>query len=278
MVPTDGHVHSEWSWDAPDGAMEQTCAQAVALGLPAIAFTEHVDHTKWTVDPGELDPFPGLKAHLDADDRVVPPAFDALGYLESLDRCRSKFPGLRIISGVELGEPHRHRDQVARLLAVGEFERVLGSLHTIPWDDDKASEPPFHLRRRPPGEVLRDYLAELPTMIAQAAEFGVLAHIDYVVRYWPADAEPFDPHPFEDEFRHALRTLADSGRILEVNTRGPMNPEIVRWWHDEGGEAVGFGSDAHQPTGLAFQFAEAAAMVEALGFRPGRHPYEFWVR
>jgi histidinol-phosphatase (PHP family) len=40
-----------------------------------------------------------------------------------------------------------------------------------------------------------------------------------------------------------------------------------------------FGSDAHDPTGLAFGFGEAAAtMVEAHGFRPGRHPYDFWTR
>lgn len=35
-----------------------------------------------------------------------------------------------------------------------------------------------------------------------------------------ADAGPFDPNVFEDEFRYALRVLADSGRALEVNTRG----------------------------------------------------------
>jgi histidinol-phosphatase (PHP family) len=29
---------------------------------------------------------------------------------------------------------------------------------------------------------------------------------------------------------------------------------------------------------LAQGFAEAAAMVEAYGFRPGRHPYDYWRR
>jgi histidinol-phosphatase (PHP family) len=297
MLPTDGHVHSQWSWDAPNGDMERTCAQAVALGLPAIAFTEHADHTKWTVDAGDLS----LVPHATADGIVAPPRFDTLGYLESLDRCRHRFPGLRIISGVELGEPHWHRDQVASLLAAGEFDRILGSLHCLRLNPDaesgipsppgtprlqhpgssaqeSAAEPPYHFRRRPAADVLRDYLAELPSMIAAATEFGVLAHIDYAIRYWPADAGPFDPYAFEDEFRHALRTLADNQRVLEVNTKSPRNPEIVRWWHEEGGEAVSFGSDAHVPTALAFQFAEAAAMVEAQGFRPGRHPYEFWVR
>jgi histidinol-phosphatase (PHP family) len=50
----------------------------------------------------------------------------------------------------------------------------------------------------------------------------------------------------------------------------------VRWWREEGGEAVTFGSDAHTPARIARGFAEAAAMVEAQGFRAGRHPYDLW--
>src|SRR5512133_3274958 len=79
-------------------------------------------------------------------------------------------------------------------------------------------------------------------------------------------------------FRHALRVLADSGRALEVNTKAPVHPGIVAWWREEGGEAITFGSDAHDPTVLALGFGDAAAMVEAHGFRPGRHPYDFWRR
>jgi histidinol-phosphatase (PHP family) len=42
-------VHTEWSWDTATGDMERTCARAVELGLPAVAFTEHVDHVSWWV-------------------------------------------------------------------------------------------------------------------------------------------------------------------------------------------------------------------------------------
>jgi PHP domain len=42
-LPPDGHVHSEWSWDASNGSMEKTCSRAVEMGLPAVAFTEHAD-------------------------------------------------------------------------------------------------------------------------------------------------------------------------------------------------------------------------------------------
>ena len=118
-------------------------------------------------------------------------------------------------------------------------------------------------------------------MASGSIEFAVLAHIDYPVRYWPAEAGPFDLNAFEDECRHALRALADSGRGLEVNTKAaPLSlsryGQIVRWSREEGGKVVTFGSDARDPSAIARGFAEAVAMVEAHGYRPGRHHYDVW--
>jgi histidinol-phosphatase (PHP family) len=276
VLPADGHVHSEWSWDAETGSMERTCARALELGLPALAFTEHADLGGWAVLASDLDEYPHLRAFVTEDrapgdpvgGTLRPPPLDVEGYLASVQRCRERFPDVRIISGIELGEPHRNRAAVARLLAAGQFERVLGSLHCLP-DGDGFSELPNLFRQRPAADVIRDYLAELVRLIEGSDAFAVLGHIDYALRYWPASAGPFEVHAFEAEFRHALRVLADGGRTLEVNTRGRLPPEIVRWWREEGGQTVTFGSDAHDPTGLARGFSEAAALAEATGFRLG---------
>ncbi|HEY1178859.1 MAG TPA: PHP domain-containing protein [Phytomonospora sp.] len=277
ILPADSHVHSEFSWDAADGSMERTCARAVEIGLPAVAFTEHLDFTGWEVVDRHLPENAFLASLADDDGFLTPPALDIDGYFATVERCRDKYPGLRIITGVELGEPHRHGDTAARLLAAGDFERVLGSLHSLPTGADRYDEPPGLFRRREAAQVVRDYLAEIP-LVAASDLFSVLAHIDYAVRSWPAEAGPFDPRDFQDEFRHALRALAGTGRALEVNTSLPMHPDILRWWREEGGDAVTFGSDAHTPAGLARRFAEAVDMVEAQGFRPGRHPYDIWSR
>jgi histidinol-phosphatase (PHP family) len=275
VLPADSHVHSEWSWDAPDGSMERTCARAVEIGLPAVAFTEHADYITWSVTASDFDEH--VLPLISSDGTLTPPELDLTGYLESLQRCRDRFPDLRIISGVELGEPHWHRDVVARLLDAGQFDRVLGSLHSLPIGQHLFEMPELY-RRRPANEVVGEYLAEIPRLIASSDSFAVLAHIEYPVAYWPELAGPFDPKSFEGDFRHALRVLADSGRALEVNTKVPLHPEVVGWWREEGGQAVTFGSDAHDPTLLAQGFAEAAAMVEAYDFRPGRHPYDYWRR
>lgn len=271
-LPADGHVHSEWSWDALNGSMERTCARAVEIGLPALAFTEHVDLTSWIVAAGD---FADAMQHLIAPDGLLtPPKFDVDGYLESVQRCRDKFPELRLLTGVEFGQPHWHGAVAAEFIAAGQFERVLGSLHMLPIGE-QYFEPVELYKRRRPADVLRDYLTEIPRLVTGSDAFAVLAHIDYAVRYWPG---PFDPRDFEDEFRYALGALADSGRALEVNTALPLDPAILQWWRDEGGEAITFGSDAHQPLVLARGFTEATAVVEAAGFRPGRHPYDYWTR
>lgn len=173
-LPGDGHVHSEWSWDTRVGDMAGSCARAVELGLPSIAFTEHLDHTVWRITR----------------------------------------------TGPDAAEP----------------------------------------------------------LLSLAGVFQVLAHIDYPVRSWPAAAGPFDPAAFEDEYRHALRATAASGRALEVNTRLPLAPAVLRWWHEEGGDAVTFGSDAHHPAAVGHGLADAARMAEAHGFRPGRDPHDLWGR
>ncbi len=79
MLPADGHVHSEWSWDAVSGSMEQTCIQAVAVGLPAVAFTEHADYTTWTILDSELEANDHLRAFATAGG-ITPPELDLGGW------------------------------------------------------------------------------------------------------------------------------------------------------------------------------------------------------
>jgi histidinol-phosphatase (PHP family) len=274
-LPADGHVHSEWSWDAPGGSMERTCARAVEIGLASVAFTEHAEFTPWTIPPGELPP--GLRARITPEGVIVLPVLDVGGYLECLQRCRDLFPALRIRSGVELSEPHWHGRRTAELLDLGGFDRILASVHCLPAGDGYL-ELSAAYRERPAAEVVRAYLAEAARMISASDDFAVLAHIDYPVRYWPGNAGTYEPAAFEEEYRVVLRALASTSRALEVNTRIPLDPRIVSWWHEAGGDAVAFGSDAHHPAALARGFSSAAAMVRAHGFRPGRDPHDLWMR
>ncbi|MEL5990064.1 PHP domain-containing protein [Microbacterium phosphatis] len=282
-LTADAHVHSEWSWDAGSdpasvGTMDRICARAVRIGLPGIVFTEHLDlDDAWAVEvPSDIGTT--AQAYVDERGRVRLPAFDVDGYLEAVDRCRHAYPEMRILTGVEFGQPHLWDAQAAALLGSGAIDRVNGSLHMLPFGDALRTEPTTLYHRTPADDVMWAYLDEIPRMAAGSDSFEVFTHIDFAVRSWPTwDAGPFDARRFEEGFRGAMRALAGSGRALEMNTRR-LWPWIPQWWAEEGGRSVTFGSDAHDAETLAANFPEAMAMVESFGFRPGRRPEDFWTR
>lgn len=244
--------------------MEASCRRALEIGLPAIAFTEHADFVQ--IHGGQR-------------------RLDVAGYLEAVTGCRAAFPDLRVLSGVELGEPHWFAGEVALVLAAGTFDRVLGSVHCVEWGGRLIDA--SQLRQAgDPAEFMRAHLRETQSLVESAQPFQVLAHLDYPKRYWPPDAEPFRSADYEEETRAVLRSLAARGGVLEVNSTRGIDParglcpglEVLRWWHQVGGAALSFGSDAHDPSKVAAGFATAAAAAEAAGFRPSDDPAGFWRR
>lgn len=281
-LPADAHVHSEWSWDsgsdpASPGRMQRTCEQAVRIGLPAIIFTEHLDlEDSWLVDDDDMGEHAGRL--VDDTGHVRLPPFDVDGYLDAIDRCRHAHPDLRILTGVEFGQPHLWDAAAADLLRSGVIDRVNGSLHMLPFEGADRTEPTTLYHHQDPDDVMWAYLREIPRMVAGSRTFEVFTHIDYAVRSWPTlTAGPFDPRRFEDGFRAGMRAIADSGRALEMNTRRLWS-WVPAWWAEEGGTAVTFGSDAHVPEAIAANFPEAVAMLELFGFRAGTRPEDFWTR
>jgi histidinol-phosphatase (PHP family) len=274
MQPSDNHVHSEWSHDTGYGtSMEECCRRAVEAGIPAVAFTEHVDFTAWSAG----DPGAGTDLGLPRRGHIEP--LDVEGYLASVERCRAKFPDLRVRTGIEAGEAHLFAGSVAGVLASAGFERVLGSLHAIP-DGGRLAWVDMLYDHYDPPEVFRRYFAELLRLIDGSDAFEVLAHVDYPRRSWPYYSyRDFREADFEAEYREVFRALAGSGRVLEINTRSPLpSPDLLTWWREEGGGAVSFGSDAHQAYRVGARFERAVAIAEAAGFRPGRDRYDFWRR
>jgi histidinol-phosphatase (PHP family) len=273
MLPADNHVHSEWSWDTSTGAsMANTCRRALEIGLPSIAFTEHVDFTTWGEDDKLSPGLPGIAWR----EWVTP--LDVSGYQASLERCRERYPGLRILSGIEAGEPHRFARSVAAVLRTGSFDRVLGSLHSIV-DEGRLVYADRLFETVAADDLMRRYFAELLELVKGSDVFQVLAHCDFPRRYWPRAAGEYDEADYEEEYRSVFRALASSGRALEINTRSPLaSTTLMGWWYQEGGDAVSFGSDAHNPLRVGARFDLAVDVVEAAGFRPAADPFDFWRR
>lgn len=258
MPIPDYHVHTEWSYDAPRGSMERSCEQALEIGLPAIAFTDHADFVK--VNPGQY-------------------CVDIVGYLDAVERCRSKFKNLRIHTGVELGEPHWFPEETRQVLSAGKLDHVLGSVHCVRLGDRIIDA--SHLSKSPdvdPITFVNSFFTETLAMIQGDQPFQTLAHLDYPKRYWPEYRE----QDFEEQLRAILAAAASRDLVLEVNTtRGNVlcpGLAVLRWWREAGGKAVSFGSDAHDPSKVAAGFEHASEMVEAAGFKPAAEPTALWRR
>jgi histidinol-phosphatase (PHP family) len=271
VLPPDNHVHTEWSWDAPgEASMVRSCEQALAAGVPSVAFTDHLDFTVRTdgdrITAQNIDPRPYAAMR----------PLDVAGYLATIEECRERYPDLRILSGAEIGEAHLWGASAGAVVAEAGFDRVLGSVHAVPFEGQLTAADRL-FRRMPVEAAMRRYFAEVVRLIEGSDIFEVLAHLDFPRRMWPPAAEPYDERTFEAEYRTVLRALAASGRILEVNTKSPLpSADLLRWWRDAGGRAVSFGSDAHQPWRVGARFKLAVDIVEAAGFRAGRDRFDFW--
>ena len=250
--------------------MVRSCEQALAVGVPAVAFTDHLDFTAGTdgdrITAEHIAPRPFTRMH----------ALDVPGYLATVQECRQRFPDLRILTGAEIGEAHLWAASAQAVVARAGFDRILGSLHAIPFDG-KLTAADDLFRRMPADDVMRLYFTELLRLVEGSDIFTVLAHLDFPRRMWPRTGAPYDERVFEPEIRAVLRALAAGGRVLEVNTKSPLaSAGLLRWWREAGGTAVSFGSDAHQPWRVGDRFKLAVDLVEAAGFRAGRDRFDFW--
>jgi histidinol-phosphatase (PHP family) len=271
VLPADNHVHTQWSWDTPaDASMARSCEQAIALGIPVVAFTDHLDFLSFTA--ADRIASEGLDPHRYSRMRLL----DTDGYLASVAECRDRYPGLRILTGAEIGEAHLFDVSASAAVTAAGLDRILGSVHAIPLDGRlTAAEDIFRLL--PADEAMRRYFAEVIRLIEGSDLFQVLAHLDFARRSWPTRAGPYEEKAFETEYRAVLGALAASGRALELNTKSPLaQVELLLWWREAGGSTLSFGSDAHQPWRVGDKFREAVAIADAAGFAPGRDPFDFW--
>lgn len=56
--------------------------------------------------------------------------FRPVEYLAEIERCRILYGSrLTILAGIEIGEPHLFAEQARAILAMGEFDFVIGSAH-----------------------------------------------------------------------------------------------------------------------------------------------------
>lgn len=249
MTAPDLHIHTDFSCDCR-ATMADMCRAALNIGLSEIGFSDHFDLMP-------EDPCFNF--------------FRAEAWWQELERCRSQFASdLTIRAGVELGEPHRFSQAMQELLSAFPWDYSLGSLHWV--GEELIFRKEYFLRS--PDLAFREYLHELHRMITEA-EFDILAHLDVIKRMGFEQYGFYDAASYEEEIRTILRTCARLGRALEVNTstlRRSVNqtspePLALRWFAEEGGRWVTFGSDAHEPEHIGYALELVTGAARKAGFK-----------
>lgn len=252
MIQADYHVHTDFSSDSK-APMEDMVKQAIALGFERVCFTDHMDYD-----------FP--KQY---EQRFV---FDVENYWKELDKMASKYPQIKILGGIECGMQTGLGKRYEELISSYDFDFIINSCHVL-YDMDPYY-PEFWVDRTE-REGVRAYFEQILANITEFTNFDICGHIDYIVRYTPSKGADYKVSDYWDILEVILRKVISLGKGIELNTAGfkyglnhpHPRAEILSRYRELGGEILTIGSDGHQPSHMAYDFAKAEALLKELGFR-----------
>lgn len=259
---SDCHSHSNCSFDGTRN-MRDMCMNAIEMGLVYYAVTDHCECNQYMNVPH----IPGGRYY-----DVV-----RQSYAELLQN-QERFPNLKLLRGIELGQPLQDLDAAHDALTGRDYDVVIGSLHNIRDHDDFYDEffrkGESHLEEQAVHEALHAYFAESLEMV-EWGKFDTLAHITYPLRYICKAGEAPSYKPYQDELDAVLKALIKSDIALEFNTSrilrtdAPKLPdrEVYSRYKELGGKLVTIGADAHRTENIASGVEEAMELLSDIGYK-----------
>lgn len=255
-VQADFHMHTEFSGDS-DAPVRAMLDAALQKGMEAVCITDHIDEDYPEDSTTGTNPF----------------LFDLDQYFQTLRGIKKEYADrLDLRIGVELGlQPHLGK-RYRRITEKYPFDFVIGSLHVIHGQD------PYDgviFEGCSDAEVYREAFQATLENLDQVADFDVLGHIDYVVRYGRNQAREYSYQAFSDEIDEILKKVIQMGKGIEMNMGGfkyglgfcNPHPDVIRRYRELGGEIITVGADAHRPEHVAYDFEKAGDILKTCGFR-----------
>jgi histidinol-phosphatase (PHP family) len=248
-LPADYHLHTPLCRHA-SGEPVELAAQAVALNLPEIGFSDHApmprdNFDNWRMNPGQLD-----------------------DYVARVEEARRKFPDLVIKLGLEVDYFPDGEEWVRELSARHAWDYFIGSVHYISptWAIDNP-EQVAEWRHRDPWAVWSAYFERL-TQAAECGLFDIIGHADLCKKFCFYPKE--DCTPLIERF---LAAAKQHGAAIELNTAG-LRKQCREIYPGPGILALArelevpitFGSDAHAREEVGFGLASAVTLARGAGY------------
>ena len=256
----DNHTHSTFS---PDSSI--TVAQAVSTamqkGLGGIAITDHYD--------------------VDAPSRDQEFIFDPALQQAEIDKVvwemgsRIQDSGFQVMKGIEVGLQSGSMEKIKAFTSQYSFDTVIASIHFIDGGDPYMGT---YYGDKDFRQAYGHALEEMYNTAISYRDFDIIGHYDYVARYSPygPGCRDITLAQFGDYLEPLLGFLAQEGKTFELNTKTYMKHKgyvpqldtaILRRFRELGGEALSFGSDAHNTERLGDKFEYYAHVAKECGFR-----------
>ena len=258
----DYHVHTQYSDDS-DYPMEDVVKDAIRMGMEEICFTDHVDYgAKVDWDSGEEIPYCAGLAMVNVD-------YPA--YVEQIQKLREQYgEQITIKMGLEFGMQVHTIPKFEALYERYPFDFIILSVHQV---EDKGFWSQEFQQGRTQKEYNERYYEELLQLVKRYQNYSVLGHLDLIVRYDKMGIYPF--HHVRHYVEEILREVIKNGKGIEVNTSSyryglkdsTPSAEILKMYHDMGGQIVTLGSDSHAPAHLGTHMEEAKKLLQSIGFR-----------
>ncbi len=253
QLPADYHVHT-FLCNHAVGDPNEYVVQAKVIGVSEIGFADHApmpreDFDDWRMSKSQLEE-----------------------YIRLIEGLRARHTGLEIRLGLEVDYIPGYEWWTERLIKTYEWDYIIGSVHYLgDWDFDNSRK----IQRWNEVEVdsvWRQYV-ELLIKAVQSGFFDVIGHLDL--------PKKFGHRPKTNVgllFADFFRVAANAGIAIEINTSGlrkdcreiypsmELLQEMVKL-----GTPITFGSDAHAPGEVGWEFPRAVALAREVGFKS-------WVR
>lgn len=242
----DYHMHTSFSDDSVY-PMEEVIQRAIAVGLEEVCFTEHVDH--------------GIKTY---EEDFYPT------YRAEFERCAARYQHkITLRYGIEFGIQTHTIPLYEKDFAKNEFDFVILSCHQV---EDKEFWTQDFQKGKTQKEYNLAYYEEILKCMQTYKNYSVLGHLDAIKRDDKEGIYPF--YDTKDILTRILTLAIQDGKGIEVNTSNErygladLTPckDILRLYHELGGEILTFGSDSHKEEHVGYNIENVKQEVKALGF------------
>lgn len=263
---TDVHTHTTFSADGKS-PMEDMLAAAFKKGAAYYGISEHFDYD---YKVNSIPFYGGAEAvYTDPD-----------AYFSRARELKALYAGrMEVLAGGEFG--YTDNPQAAALYRdLAEKYRpdfVVNSVHTEGRFDysDREKRPYLNadgsLRKKE--EVYREYFGLVRRSLDADYPYDIVGHIAYCTRYAPYDDRRAGLEEFREEIDDILKTIAEKGKILEINSSNRGAPgdfvpdaEILKRYYELGGRRVSFASDAHDVSRVLDKREKVVAAFKEAGF------------